>query len=163
MRYGGGTLDVPLRLRVEQRPPRVVPSINKLAAIVIQTLHNCRIYVYLSRRGPYIQISQRSATARISHRRTKDARTYIRHTTGSDERRTQKHRRPIRHTCFSYAFRCRIAPASLSYERFNTRHTPSTDVIRPHSNQQRTRYKPATSAFVPATHENRTGIMPQRT
>ena len=163
MRYGGGTLDVPLRLRGVAHFPPVVSTICNVTAVVLQTLHNCRISVLLSRCGPYIQISETTATARISHLRTKDARNHTIHTPGSDERRTQKHRRHIRHTCFSYAFKYCIAPASLSSACFNTRHTPSTDVIRPLSNQQRTRYKPATSAFAPATHENRTGIKPLST
>ena len=156
MRYGGASLDVPLRLRVEQRPPRMVPSISILVAIVIQPLHNCRIYVYLSKRGPSIQISQRSTTARISHRRTKDARTYIRHTPGSDEPRTQTVLISHRHTPSSYAFKPSIAPASMCSARFNARYTITTHERSTLSEPAHTWQKSKTAAFAPATNELQT-------
>ena len=98
MRYGGGTVEPSMSIRVEQVSPPVVPGISIPAIIVLQTLHNCRIYVHLSWCGPYIQISQSSATAKTSHRQTKDARTHISHTPGSDEPRTQTDRISHRNT-----------------------------------------------------------------
>ena len=89
-------------------------------------LLHCTLLNFLCKIFP--KISESTATARISHLRTKDARTHIIHTPGSDESRTQKHRRHNRDRCFSYAFKSRIAPASLSSARFNTRHTSGTDV-----------------------------------
>ena len=43
MRYGVGTLDVPLRLRLVKVPSPVVPTTITAAAVVIETLCNCRI------------------------------------------------------------------------------------------------------------------------
>ena len=137
--------------------PPVVSTICAVTAVVPKTLHNCRIFVPPVRCGPYIQISESTATARISHLRTKDARTHSRNTPGSDERRTHSNQTSTRGTPSSYAKTTATQPQSTSSARFNTRRTTSTDVTRPHSNQQRTHYKPAASAFAPATHDNRTG------
>ena len=73
--------------------------------------------------SPYIEILQTTATARISHRRTKDARTYTRHTPGSHEPRTLSLWISRRDTPSSHTFKTSIAPASLSYGRFKSKRT----------------------------------------
>ena len=145
-----------MSIRVEQVSPPVVPGISIPAIIVPQTLHNCRIYVYLSRRGPYNQISQSSATAKTSHRRTKDARTYISHTPGSDEPRTQTIQISLRDTPSSNAFRTSIAPASLSFVHFKTMHTATAHERPTLPEPGYTWYKSKADAFAPATNELQT-------
>lgn len=102
---------------------QVVPGISIPAIIVIQALYNCRISAYRIGNSPYIEILQTTATARISHRRTKDARTYTRHTPGSHEPRTLSLWISRRDTPSSHTFKTSIAPASLSYGRFKSKRT----------------------------------------
>ena len=147
-----------MSIRVEQVSPPVVPSISIPAAIVLQTLHNCRICVHLPRCGLYIQISKRSATAKTSHRRTKDARNYTSHTPVTDEPRTQTIRISPRHTPSSYAFRTSIAPASMSSARFNTRHKSTAHERHTLSEPAHTWNKRKADAYAPATHELQTFI-----
>ena len=163
MRYGGGTLDVPLTLRLVEFPSQVLPGIGIPAIIVFQTLHKWRIYVHLSGSGPYIQISQTTATARTSHLRTKGARTHTRHTPGSHEPRTQTLRISHRGTPSSHAFKSSIAPASLSSGRFYTRHRATAHERPTLSEPAHTWYKSKADAFAPATHELQTLNVRNRT
>ena len=141
----------------------MVPGTSIPAAVVILTLHNWRMYVHLLRYWPYNQISERSATARISHRRTKDARTYTLHTPGLDEPRTQTVRISHRHAPSSYAFKTFIAPASVSFARYNTRHTSAANERPTLSGPAHTWYKSKADAFTPATYPHRTLIGPNQT
>ncbi len=47
MRYGEGTDEPSMSIRLVEFPSQVVPGISTLAIIVLQTLYNSRIYVYL--------------------------------------------------------------------------------------------------------------------
>ncbi len=156
MRYGEGTDELPLSIRLVEFSPQVLPGISIPTIIVLQPLYNCRIYVHLLGSGPYIQISQTTATARTLHLRTKVARTHTRHTPGSHEPRTQTLRISHRGTPSSHAFKSSIAPASLSSGRFYTRHRATAHERPTLSEPAHTWYKSKADAFAPATHELQT-------
>jgi len=89
-------------------------------------------------------------TPPTSHRRTKDERLNTRHRPDSYEPRTQTLQRWTRCTCFSYAIKPSIAPASMSFALFDTRHMTTAHERPTLSNPVSTWCKQTADAFAPA-------------
>ncbi len=68
-----------------------------------------------------------------------------------------------RYRCMAYAFISGANPPHTIFLRFNTTHTPGTDLTRPQSSRLQTRHEPAVGPFRPSTNVKRAHSHPPHT